>query len=119
MNSLLATQGLASPPAELSPEGQNIVEDLRNVIIQAKKLILVKNEGNLIQEFIWEAKQPRDTGAKAPGAPVDEETARDHGTQALEGLKTLGTLLVTNGQFRKLSTWLPSVSFMATMLNCM
>ena len=116
MNSLLASEALASPPAELSPEGQNIVQDLRSVIVHAKRLILVKNEGNLIQEFIWEAKQERDTGAKAPGAPVDQETAREHGSQALEGLKTLGTLLVTNGQFRKLSRWLPSVSSIATML---
>jgi hypothetical protein len=37
-----------------------------------------------------------------PGAPVDKDTARQHGNQALDGLRTLGTLLITNGQFRKL-----------------
>jgi DNA ligase-4 len=28
--------------------------------------------------------------------------AKRHGEQALDGLRTLGTLLITNGQFRKL-----------------
>lgn len=37
-----------------------------------------------------------------PGAPVDKETAKQHGNEALEGLRTLGTLILSNGQFRKL-----------------
>jgi hypothetical protein len=37
-----------------------------------------------------------------PGAPIDKDTARQHGNEALEGLRTLGTLIISNGQFRKL-----------------
>lgn len=33
---------------------------------------------------------------------VTKDGAKQDGQKALEGLKTLGTLLVTNGQFRKL-----------------
>jgi hypothetical protein len=103
----LASKVLTSPSPKLSPEGRAIVQDLRGVIFHAKQLVLVKNEGNLFQEFMWEAEQQRDTGLpKESGVPVDRETAKEHGTQALDGLKTLGTLVVTNGQFRKLSTWL-------------
>jgi hypothetical protein len=33
---------------------------------------------------------------------VDKDTAKQHGNEALDGLRTLGTLLISNGQFRKL-----------------
>ncbi|PGH14450.1 hypothetical protein AJ80_05895 [Polytolypa hystricis UAMH7299] len=102
LNSLLESKALSSPSSRLSPEGHTLIQDLRNVIFNAKQLILVKNEGNLIQEFIWDAEHSTTEPTETPGAPVEKDTARQHGQQALEGLKTLGTLLVTNGQFRKL-----------------
>ena len=34
--------------------------------------------------------------------PTDKDTAKQHGNEALDGLKTLGQLLLSNGQFRKL-----------------
>merc|ERR1711939_828486 len=34
--------------------------------------------------------------------PTDKSTAQQHGNEALEGLKTLGRLILSNGQFRKL-----------------
>jgi hypothetical protein len=33
---------------------------------------------------------------------VDKDTAKRDGDEALKGLRTLGTLIITNGQFRKL-----------------
>lgn len=72
------------------------------MINQAKYLLLVKNEGNLLQDFIWQTQHISAADAKLPGAPTDKETAQQHGNQALEGLRTLGTLLISNGQFRKL-----------------
>ena len=78
--------------------------DLRDVIEQAKVLLLTKNEGNLLQDFIWQTTQMSGGNAKLPGAPVDKGTAQQHGNQALNGLRTLGTLLISNGQFRKLRT---------------
>lgn len=47
--------------------------------------------------------------AKLPGAPIDKGTAQQHGNQALDGLRTLGTLLISNGQFRKLRMFVSRV----------
>ena len=102
MNSALASKSLASPSKKLSTEGQQLVGDLRKVIEQAKILLLTKNEGNLIQDFIWNAEQISGGNQTLPGAPVDKNTAKQHGNEALDGLRTLGTLLISNGQFRKL-----------------
>jgi hypothetical protein len=102
LNSALASKPLSSPSKKLSTEGQKLVGDLKNVIEQAKVLLLTKNDGNLLQDFIWQAEQITGAGAPLPGAPVDKDTARQHGNEALDGLRTLGTLLISNGQFRKL-----------------
>lgn len=72
------------------------------MIEQAKILLLTKNDGNLLQDFIWQTQQISGGNAKTPSAPVDKDTARQHGNEALEGLRTLGTLIISNGQFRKL-----------------
>lgn len=76
--------------------------DLQEVIKQAKLLFLTKNEGNLVQDFIWQTQHLTTGDAKKPGVPVDKETAKQHGDQAVEGLRTLGRLILSNGQFRKL-----------------
>lgn len=93
---------MSSPSAKLSEEGRHLVHDLRDVIEQAKILLLTKNEGNLLQDFIWQTGQISGGQTKLPGAPIDKNTAQQHGNQALEGLRTLGTLVLSNGQFRKL-----------------
>lgn len=102
LNSALASHPLATPSKKLSPEGQHLVTDLREVIKQAKLLLLSKNEGNLLQEFIWDAQGITGGDAATPKAPIDKATAQQHGDQALDGLKTLGRLVLSNGQFRKL-----------------
>ncbi|CAI6340919.1 unnamed protein product [Periconia digitata] len=102
LNSTLASKALNSPSKKLSAEGQALTNDLKNVIEQAKNLVLTKNEGNLLQDFIWQTEQMTGANAQVPGAPVDKETARQHGNEALQGLRTLGTLVLSNGQFRKL-----------------
>jgi len=103
MNSALENKALSSPSNKLSAEGQKLVADLREVIEQAKHLMLSKNDGNLLQDFIWQTQRlSLGDNASMPGAPVDKNTAKQHGNQALEGLRTLGTLLISNGQFRKL-----------------
>ena len=102
LNSALGSKALASPSPKLSEEGRHLVADLKDVIKQAKYLLLVKNEGNLLQEFLWNTQQLSGGNAQLPGAPIDKDTAKQHGNQAVEGLRTLGTLLISNGQFRKL-----------------
>lgn len=102
LNSALKSQLLANPSKDLSEEGQKLVGDLRDVIDQARKLILSKNEGQLLQEFIWEAQRLGTVEAKKPDASVNKDDAKQDGSEAVQGLKTLGTLLITNGEFRKL-----------------
>jgi hypothetical protein len=102
MNSALAFKPLTQPSPKLSEEGRHLVADFREVVRHAKYLILCKNEGNLLQDFLWQTRNLNGGNVTLPGAPVDKETAKQHGNQALEGLRTLGTLIISNGQFRKL-----------------
>ncbi|KAK2605426.1 hypothetical protein N8I77_008263 [Diaporthe amygdali] len=102
LNSFLASKALSSPADKLSTEGKALVKDFREVVTQAKNLLLSKNEGNLLQDFIWQTTQFDPNAISAPNAPVNKETAQQHGDKALQGLRTLGTLIITNGQFRKL-----------------
>lgn len=102
LNSALASKALKSPSKDLSSEGQVLVRDLADVIEKAKVLLLSKNEGELLQDFIWQTEQISGGNAATPNAPIDKQTAKQHGNDALDGLRTLGTLIVSNGQFRKL-----------------
>ncbi|CAG8031294.1 unnamed protein product [Penicillium salamii] len=102
LNTALNSKALKSPPSELSADGKTLVADLRNVIDAAKKMLLVKNEGELIQDFIWQAQKITAGDAKRPDLPVDKEAGKQDASKAAEGLKTLGTLMITNGEFRKL-----------------
>lgn len=102
LNSFLESKALSGPSEKLSPEGQALVADAREVVRQAKHLLLSKNDGNLLQDFIWQTQQFDPKAVPTPGAPLNKEQAQQHGNQALEGLRTLGTLIITNGQFRKL-----------------
>lgn len=102
MNSALQSRGLASPSKRLSPEGQQLIGELRDMINQAKILVLTKNDGNLIQDFIWQSQHVGGGNAQKPGALIDKQGAQAHGNEAAEGLRTLGQLLISNGQFRKL-----------------
>lgn len=102
MNSALEWQYLKKPSTKLSAEGQKLVGDFKDVIEAAKILLLSKNHGNLLQDFIWQTQQIGAGEAEPVNAPVSKDVAKQHGQQALEGLRTLGTLIITNGQFRKL-----------------
>jgi DNA ligase-4 len=79
-----------------------LVADACEVIRQAKALVLSKNSGNLLQDFIWQTRQFDPNQVSSVKSPVDKDRAKRDGNDALEGLRTLGRLLITNGQFRKL-----------------
>lgn len=98
----MESQALSKPSEKLSADGKLLVQDLKEVVQQSKNLILSKNQGDLIQDFIWQTTQYEYKSITAPGAPVDKDTAKRDGDEALKGLRTLGTLIITNGQFRKL-----------------
>ena len=90
---------MTNPSKKLSAEGQGLVHDFRDVVDQAKYMLLTKNEGNLLQDFIWQTQQIDGGSAGVPNAPVDKETAKQHGNQALDGLRTLATLIISNGAY--------------------
>lgn len=102
MNSALEWGPMQRPSNKLSAEGHTLVADLRDVIEKAKVMLLTKNEGNLLQDFIWQTQDISAEGVNGPNAPLDKDTAKQHGREALDGLRTLGELIITNGQFRKL-----------------
>lgn len=102
LNSFLNKKFMTNPSKKLSSEGQQLVHDFRNVVEQAKVLLLTKNQGNLLQDFAWQTQNLDGGNAAAPNAPVDKETAKQHGNQAADGIRTLGQLIISNGQFRKL-----------------
>lgn len=102
LNSFIASKALSSPSKDLSSEGRALVADFRDVVNQAKRLLLSKNDGNLIQDFIWKTSQHDYSSIRTPDAPISKDPAKQDGDKALEGLKVLGNLLITNGQFRKL-----------------
>lgn len=106
LNSFLNSKQLKSPNGNLSTEGKQLLADFSNVVEQAKALLLTKNNDQILQEFIWHTQQLAQSdapgGAEKPNLPVSKDTANRDGQQALEGLRTLGTLIISNGQFRKL-----------------
>ncbi|RMD41949.1 hypothetical protein DV735_g3144, partial [Chaetothyriales sp. CBS 134920] len=102
LNSALASKALSSPSPKLSAEGKQLIADTREVIKQAQYLLLSKNEGNLLQEFIWDTEHIQHGDAKLPRPSTDKDAAQQHKHELLDGLKTLGSLILSNGQFRKL-----------------
>ncbi|RFU78055.1 hypothetical protein TARUN_4168 [Trichoderma arundinaceum] len=102
LNSFLESKALSRPSDKLSDEGKLLVEDTKEVVRLAKQLLLSKNHGNLIQDFIWQTTHYDTKNLKSPDVPLNKDTATRDKDDALEGMRTLGTLLITNGQFRKL-----------------
>ncbi|RAL67776.1 hypothetical protein DID88_008504 [Monilinia fructigena] len=102
LNSFLASRPLSKPSEKLSQEGQVLVQEFRSVVEQAQHLLLSKNSDEILQDFIWQCQMINGGAAAVPGAPIDQQTAQQHGQEAKDGFKTLGQLTITNGEFRKL-----------------
>ncbi|KAL7271311.1 hypothetical protein RUND412_005943 [Rhizina undulata] len=105
LTSLIEHERLKHPNEKLSAEGRLILEDFREAVDEAKRLLLTKNHDQALQEFIYNTTQLGVQGGPqtaAPNAPVSKEVFDSDRQQGLEGLRTLGELLITNGQFRKL-----------------
>ncbi|KAI0436234.1 hypothetical protein F4803DRAFT_572777 [Xylaria telfairii] len=102
LNSFISSRALSNPSKRLSPDGRELVADFVDVVKKAQMLLLSKNEGNLFQDFVWQTRQFDASSVSTPNRPLTKDEAKQHGDKALTGLRTLGTLLITNGQFRKL-----------------
>jgi Family of unknown function (DUF5923) len=103
LTSAVDSNALKNPDKQLSEEGRQLVQDLRDAIDSMKQLWLKKNYDENLQNFLYHTAQASSTPDSTNiNAPVSKDQAQQHGQDALEGLRTLGRLLVTNGQFRKL-----------------
>jgi hypothetical protein len=104
LSSLIQHKKLTQPNNKLSDEGKTLLKEFTDVIEEAKRLVLTKNHGEVLQEFIWNARkfaESKDTINK-PNKPVGKDEPIQDKERLANGLKTLGRLMVTNGQFRKL-----------------
>ena len=102
INGLLGSKSFSDPSDELSEDGKAIVQDVKDVIRQAQRLLLSKNQGNLLQDFIWQTTTHLDAKSKENKSQGNDAQTGLPDDDALQGLKVLGTLVISNGQFRKL-----------------
>ncbi|KAI4527265.1 hypothetical protein GGG16DRAFT_114215 [Schizophyllum commune] len=93
------------PTDELSPEGKRLIQDTRDIIDTARKIVKEKNADELVQNFFWHT---RDVSAHQavtsgqPDIPVGKDKVKSDGQQAVQHLRTLITLVFTNAEARKL-----------------
>ncbi|KAI1788073.1 hypothetical protein LXA43DRAFT_974992 [Ganoderma leucocontextum] len=93
---------------ELSPDGRRLVQDTRDILETARLMVQQKNADELFQNFVWHTRAADvDQAKKGPepsnsGAPVDKEKGKGDGRQAVQHLRTLLSLVMTNAEVRKL-----------------
>ncbi|ROT38469.1 hypothetical protein SODALDRAFT_339870 [Sodiomyces alkalinus F11] len=99
----LLTADILSPdaPENLSPSGHSLILDVRLLITQFIELLHHKNSEDQIQDFIWFLTKSRlsvdahDIAERASRAKSKADT-----TAAYKSLQTVGSLLLTNSDFR-------------------
>jgi hypothetical protein len=105
LSSLTSHKKLRNPNEKLSAEGKELLAGFQTVVEEAKRLILIKNYDQALQGFIWNTAALIQKGGpqiELPNVPIDSDTSNRDAEAAMNGLNTLGRLLITNGQFRKL-----------------
>jgi len=90
---------------KLSPEGRKLVQDVKDIVETARIIVKEKNGDELFQNFIWHTRDvdsdkfkrdPKDVlPEKQPDTAADKE-------QAVQHLRTLLNLILTNSEARKL-----------------
>ncbi len=100
-------------PDELSPDGRRLVQDTRDILETARLMVQQKNADELFQNFVWhtraadldQAKNENGSGSGSSGSggtPADKAKAKGDGRQAVQHLRTLLSLVMTNAEVRKL-----------------
>ncbi|TCD61093.1 hypothetical protein EIP91_009046 [Steccherinum ochraceum] len=90
---------------QLSPDGQKLIQDSRDIIETLRLIVQEKNRDELLQNFIWHTRDTDfDQAKKDPNevVPVDKDKAKSDGQQAVAHLRTLLSLIFTNAEVRKL-----------------
>ncbi|KAI0275464.1 hypothetical protein BC834DRAFT_840264 [Gloeopeniophorella convolvens] len=99
---------LANSPVDqdkLSPEGRKLIQDCQDIVETARLIVQEKNSDELFQNFMWNTNDVDLSHAKKDPnevLPVDKAKAKDDGRQAAHHLRTLGNLIATNSEVRKL-----------------
>ncbi|KAG8909986.1 hypothetical protein FRC00_009079, partial [Tulasnella sp. 408] len=90
---------------ELSPDGQKLISDSRDIIETARLIVKDKNADELFQNFLWHTTETDFNKAKVDtdaATPITKDDAKKDGRQAIANLRTLLTLVLTNSEARKL-----------------
>ncbi|KAH9984085.1 hypothetical protein BJV74DRAFT_848879 [Russula compacta] len=90
---------------QLSPEGRKLIRDCRDIIETARLIVQEKNADELFQDFMWNTNSVDLSNAnKDPNdiLPVDKLKVQDDSRQAARHLRTLGNLIATNSEVRKI-----------------
>jgi len=90
---------------KLSKDGKGLVEDFRDIIRTAKQIVTEKNDDELLQNFIYhttKVQTPSAEQVKNVNTATSKQDMQQDGEQAVEHLRTLGKLIFTNSEFRKL-----------------
>lgn len=97
--------------SKLSPEGQKLVEDVRAILETTRLQFQEKNADEVAQQFIYHtsSQQFRDRAVKHTKTAVPDDAAlpnkddaKRDSEQAVQHLRTLAQLLLTNSEARKL-----------------
>ncbi|KAF5368710.1 hypothetical protein D9615_010299 [Tricholomella constricta] len=91
----------------LSPDGKKLVQDTHDIIETARLMVQEKNADELFQQFVWHT---RDIDSEAvregmpgkEGVPLDREKMDSDSQLAVQHLRTLLSLVLTNSEVRKL-----------------
>ncbi|KAF8060656.1 hypothetical protein FPV67DRAFT_301524 [Lyophyllum atratum] len=92
---------------KLSPDGKKLVQDTKDIVETARLMVREKNGDELFQQFIWHTRaidhQAILGGVPGKeGVPVDQEKMSEDSRQAVQHLRTLLSLILTNSEVRKL-----------------
>ncbi|KAF8528371.1 hypothetical protein BU17DRAFT_73458 [Hysterangium stoloniferum] len=92
--------------SKLSPSGEQLVNDVRDIIETARLIVKEKNADELLQKFIWHTRGvDASHGAKRDPADtigITADKVKNDSMQAAHHLRTLLSLFLTNAEARKL-----------------
>lgn len=96
---------LANSPFDtnkLSPDGKKLIQDVRELIETARQVVVNKNGGEELQNFLYATRKADVAANVNVAAPISAADAKKDGETAGEAFRTLLTLLLRNGELRKI-----------------
>ncbi|KDN53599.1 hypothetical protein K437DRAFT_241804 [Tilletiaria anomala UBC 951] len=88
--------------SKLSPDGQRLIADVREIIETARQMVLQKNSHEEFQKFLFASRKADVTDRVGVKAPVAKEDAQNDAETAGKALRSLIKLFLRNGELRKL-----------------